>query len=970
MMPKLTLAIIAKDEVAELRRIIKDYGQYFDEIAIAYDDDIIYQELHNENIKLYKYTWCDDFSHKRNFLADKVTTEYYLRIDTDDSIKNPELIKDTFDLVWKGNFDVCYVPYYYSFDPDGNINAKHSRETIIKKRPDIYWKKAIHENIFLENPKKVVVCKTDKISIIHNLTDEHAVESNRRNFKALMKEFEQDKENTDPRTIGYIGRVLMGNGEYGRAIPFLELLIKKSGWDDDKYFAWIHLAECHHALGNMDMAIASCNEALAINTKFPDAYLKLGNIYLFKQDYDKALDWLMYGLVRPEPDTQFIIDPSVYGYRARMFIALAYLGKGDYENAYKYFNAAKKLAPNSEFVKGKEKVFEEAYYNDQYLKHFLWLIRYHDTNEKDKIPHLLNGVTKNLLKDERIWMLRTKYNKPKIWGKKSLVIYCGQAWEDWAPPSVVKGIGGSEEAVIYLSKELAKLGWEVTVYNTCGNLAGTYDGVTYREYFELNPNDVFNVIVSWRDNIFAENEILAKKKIVWLHDIPLSERLKGKHVQTFHTILTLSQYHNSLLSKDVPEALRYISSNGINLEDYKQPPVPRNPKRIIYTSSYDRGLAHLLTMWGDVIKEVPDAELHVFYGWETWLSMEQKGFRKKEVRLALQKLMKQKGVFDHGRVGHKELIKEFYKSGIYAYPAHFEEISCISAMKAQACGCVALTTNFAALNETNKYGLKVEGKAGEGDTNERFKKILIKLLKDPKLQDEFRQKTLGHVEEWGWDKVAKDWDKNVLTLKKFEYKDLEDFKKLYATSSDHILIPIERNGVYPRTQTAIDFLKSHPEIKSAIDLGSFDGGLPVHICRAIKGIKCDAMDIRDEEFNHARNLAKKEKLDIDVFTGKAIEEFEPKRTYDMAFLLEVLEHTIDPKLVLKKILGFLNKGGYLMISVPDADGKFGEKQDHLYNYSHLRDYTEKTLKADVPKGYEIVDIFKHEGLINLIARKK
>ncbi|EHJ11445.1 hypothetical protein CWATWH0003_3817t4, partial [Crocosphaera watsonii WH 0003] len=35
--------------------------------------------------------------------------------------------------------------------------------------------------------------------------------------------------------------------------------------------------------------------------------------------------------------------------------------------------------------------------------------------------------------------------------------------EDWAYPSIKKGIGGSEEAIIYLSQELVRLGYQVTV---------------------------------------------------------------------------------------------------------------------------------------------------------------------------------------------------------------------------------------------------------------------------------------------------------------------------------------------------------------------------------------------------------------------------------------------------------------------------------------------------------------------------
>ncbi len=53
------------------------------------------------------------------------------------------------------------------------------------------------------------------------------------------------------------------------------------------------------------------------------------------------------------------------------------------------------------------------------------------------------------------------------WENNSIVIYSNLPFhvEDWAPPSIEKYIGGSQEAVIYLSQELVKLGYQVNVFN-------------------------------------------------------------------------------------------------------------------------------------------------------------------------------------------------------------------------------------------------------------------------------------------------------------------------------------------------------------------------------------------------------------------------------------------------------------------------------------------------------------------------
>jgi len=250
---------------------------------------------------------------------------------------------------------------------------------------------------------------------------------------------------------------------------------------------------------------------------------------------------------------------------------------------------------------------------------------------------LIKAIPEESYKDDRFCSLKHQYSKPKVWSDKSIVIFCGEAWEEWASPSVVSGIGGSEEAVIYLSRELQKLGYEVTVFNSCGELSGTYEGVIYREYHEMNPNDTFNIIVGWRNNIFVENNLKAKKKFIWLHDILKPKQFTGDESKTFDKLIVLSQYHRSLV--ELPDDKVFVSSNGINLPDFETQDVKRNPKRMIFASSYDRGITNLLIAWDKVLEEVPDAELHLFYGWDTYLKMEQKGFRSPKDRLAITKLM-------------------------------------------------------------------------------------------------------------------------------------------------------------------------------------------------------------------------------------------------------------------------------------------------------------------------------------------
>ena len=968
----LALTVIAKDEVNDIDRIIHDYRQYFDEVVFIIDDEKVFKDCSNayqadNGIKFFKYEWCNDFSHKRNFAAEKTESPFYLRIDTDDIIEYPEHIRETFNLMVRQGFDICLAKYIYSKDKDGNCVAEHWRETILRKTPDIYWNKEIHENICYADGADVNSFKTETFRIVHNITESHAQESQARNLKYLLAEYDKGGEKTDPRTIAYLGRVFMALDEHRAAVPFLELLIKKSGWDDDKYFAWVHIAECHKKLGNLDLAIGACNEALEMNMKFPDAYITKGTVYLIKQDYEKALDWLMYGLARKKPDTMFVVNPSIYTVKVRLYIAMAYLGRGMNKDALCWFNEAKKLAPHDPEVTSKESVFVEAYESGKYIENIVEVIKY--TKDADSVDKILETIPPSILKEERGWRLKNLYSRPKVWSRKSVVIYCGSSWEDWTPANVLSGIGGSEEAVIYLSKELVKLGWEVTVFNQCGENPGVYDGVIYRNTWEFNPRDVFHIVISWRRDIFKNNDIKCRKALVWLHDIIREGEFK-KAKYYLDKVIVLSQFHKSLLPKELPNRCSYVSSNGINIDDYKPTLLPRNPRRMIYTSSYDRGIEHLLMMWQDIKKEVPDAELHLFYGWKTYDEMMKAGKRSPRYRQIMSDLMRQEDVFEHGRIGHKQLIKEFQRSGVWVYPSHFEEISCISAMKAQACGCVPVCTDYAALNETVLGGVKVSGKCGNEETDNKFKTELIKVLKDTDYQEKLRSELPGK-DVFSWARVAKKWSDELFKFENIQYESLEDYEDSYAHFKKEVGLPIQQGGTFPRQLWASKFVEEHPELKTGIDIGSFDGGLGMLLSDKFKDrFVCDIQDIKDKEMDFARGLAKKLGLKTEFFTGKAIERFETDKKYDIAFLMEVLEHTIDPKVVIKKIHSLLNNKGILLISVPDKDGEFGRDKDFLFNSSHLRDYTVENLSKEVSEFFDVVESKIESGIINMTLRKK
>src|SRR5258708_1853387 len=183
----------------------------------------------------------------------------------------------------------------------------------------------------------------------------------------------------------------------------------------------------------------------------------------------------------------------------------------------------------------------------------------------------------------------------------------------------------------------------------------------------------------------------------------------------------------------------------------------RNNHKIVYTSSYDRGLEHLLGMWSDIRKEVPDAELHVYYGWKLFLEFYKNNPASMKWYEKMRELLKQEGVTDNGRIPQHELKEEMLLSGIWAYPAHFAEVNCISAIKAQAYGCEPVVIDYAALKETVQYGKKIEGDIYDQETKDKFKQQLLEALKKPWNEGDREAMMKWAQEKYSWEKIAQSW---------------------------------------------------------------------------------------------------------------------------------------------------------------------------------------------------------------------
>src|SRR5665213_954634 len=340
------------------------------------------------------------------------------------------------------------------------------------------------------------------------------------------------------------------------------------------------------------------------------------------------------------------------------------------------------------------------------------------------------------------------FSGPFKWPEKSIAIMTGDTMIDaWGPWSLKDGIGGSEEAIIRISKHLHDLGYQVVVFGKPEDNAGLHDGVMWRNFWEINMKDEFDVFVAWRAPYLFDMEIKARKKFLWLHDVMEPGEFTSERLANLDKVIVLSKYHRSLFPM-IPDDKIMLSGNGIDPEDFNLKGIKRDPHKIFYGSSHVRGLAYLYEVWPEVKKAVPKATLDVYYGRESYDAVH-KGNpeRLKWMDDLIAKGKSLEGVEDHGKVSQDAINKAIFSSGVWAYPCPFPEIYCITAIKAQAGGAVPVSSNFAALDETVQYGVKLpmkeqkEGaKIGLGDTKflTEFRESLISMLSNSSLQKEIR----------------------------------------------------------------------------------------------------------------------------------------------------------------------------------------------------------------------------------------
>lgn len=748
----------------EVKALLKSLEPHVDGIFVNYNGKkgkLPWQKWTTLPIVYKKFKWEDDFALARNQSFSLVPMDEYdwiIWIDTDDIlVGEPGAMDEMLDSLDDYSLGV-FLKYEYAVDPEtGAVVVEQWRERILSTQMEWNWVYPIHE--VCRSISNIQYAKREELHIRHQRTSGETRGARDRNKKIIMKAAQENPE--EPRYQFYLaGETLAeadGEEDPVRKASLIEAAIVAyetyrgmvRDLTDDVYLATARMADLYRMKGDHASALEADLECIAIYPEWPDGYVGAAKSCMELGDWPRMKAFASMAVKCPKPSTAASIEPQLSGFTPMLLRAMANDELGDMDNALKDYKAARKIwRPSGESG---------------------------DTLD-EKIKTLENFDKTKDVSDA--WTMRKKLRGTKP--EKSIAFYTQPIPEVWNPDTFEQGgHGGAETCIIKLAPMFAADGWRVVVFGTPGDYRGVHDGVEWWTSDEYLPGERFHTFVSSRSVVPFDGTPLAKIKLLWMHDVNIGPE-DQKVMMRPDKVLGLTNWHANHLKKlyGLPDSKVGIMPNGIDLSRFKKDDWDKKNKfNFIYSSSPDRGLETLLSLWPIIKDAFPESQLNLFYGWDMIdkiIAMQ----RGRNGAIGHLEEMKNRcitqinnlggeegGIYQHGRVNQRRLAKEMAKCSIWTYPTDFMETFCITALEMQMSGVIPLTSNLAALGETvNPDVPKITGWPRNSGYQKEFLKILAGMIGQEEWQDHIREENREFASQFSWENVYGKWNDLIKSL--------------------------------------------------------------------------------------------------------------------------------------------------------------------------------------------------------------
>ena len=654
MRPTVACCVIAKNEENNVKQWFESIDGCFDQIHFVDtgSTDNTVEIAKSLGCTVHHFDWVDDFSAARNYAFSKATTDFIFWMDLDDVLSSKKdfchFRDNTMNVA-----DYWLATYHYSLDASGNPNCSFARERVIRRSKGLKWTYFIHEGILPQsNDGECRMQFIPEWSILHKRTEDDLKKDKSRNLHI----FEKHLNNLDGRMRFYYGKELFESGKHLEAYAQLKMSIDERKLEGhDLILAYQYGAFSAIQLNNSDAAIDMGMSGIKLDPNRAEYYVIIGDAHIKAGRLAQAIPFFnaARSCTNYIPPGARMTGPifnmaDAYGSYPTNQLARIYANLGDIQNA---LNEAD-----------------------------LGITKY-----KNKESEIIKNDIKRVIVDTK-----SASSKPC----EDIVISCFPSPYEWdADIAKKRAMGGSETAAIEMASAIRRLsGRPVKIFNGRSNRA-MIDGVEYipcqeaAKWFSENKPYAH---IAWRHN----QKLTDARTILWCHDLITPG---AENTDNYDKILCLTPFHkNYLMSmQGVPEDKIIVTRNGIEPSRFVKDTV-KNPYRIAFTSSPDRGLDRAMLVC-DIVKEViPEIELHVYYGYEHLHKYGLQALADK-----LHGMIKERPyVRYHGATQQNVLAEHLSHTAIWLYPSDWIETSCITAMEMLCAGVYPIVRKIGGVADT------------------------------------------------------------------------------------------------------------------------------------------------------------------------------------------------------------------------------------------------------------------------------
>lgn len=726
--PTIALCMIVKNERENLPKLFASVADCFDEIHItdtgSTDGTVEWLKEGNfpkisSTLEVHHFDWVDDFAAARNASFAPAKTDYIMWLDGDDVLGNPAAFK-----LWRDTAmelaDFWLAPYHYAF-ADGRPVCSFTRERVVKRERGFKWLYFIHEGIDIRSGwGKPVANQINTWCVNHMRTADDIQKDRSRNIRIFEKNAAGGAgKNFPPRMHYYWGKELFENNQMIEAFNKLGEASVMELELHDRILCIQYLTQAAQMLNQWEKSISIALQGVQLSPLRPEFHVLIGDAMLKGNRIPDAIPFYTTArecaFATQTGASPLFSNPAATESYPTLQLAKIWIQMGDFKKAKAYAQECVDKWPSGE--------------------------------AKDVLAQINEVLS---VGENVVAPLKRKETG-------DIVITCppvgAYPWDEEIYGK--QGIGGSETAAVEMSRHLAKLtGRKVIIFNNTQAVRKFPSGVEYRpanhapEYFR---NNLPAVNIQWRHTV----RMTPAPSMVWCHDL----LTPGLENMDYDKAICLSEFSKryTMTMQGVRDDKIHVSRNGINPDRFRGWKVIKDPNKVVFPSSPDRGLDRAMRIM-DKARELTGLplELHVYYGLD---NLEKFGMG--EMAKNLKAMMAERPwVKYHGNVKQDLLAKELHEAAVWLYPANFIETFCITAIECLASGCFPLVREMGALQNTLR------------DAHLKGMARLLNVNAETELEQEewaanlaevIREKAWENVkidlDSYSWESVAREWCK-------------------------------------------------------------------------------------------------------------------------------------------------------------------------------------------------------------------